>query len=126
MQKRFFLFASLIAAFSLMCAMSVPIAHAAGAKARAAASKAEAKPAGELVEYADLENRVGQTVSIETTYDTTRTGKLIKYTNPALALQLGPEHGSIELTVARDTVRSIRVVTSAPAAQPGAGSAEKN
>ena len=104
--------------------MAAGAAHAAAAK-KAAPAQAAA-PIGEPAAYEALEHNVGDDVVIETTLNTVRRGKLIKYTNPALTLQLGPEHGSIELTVPRDTVRSIRVVSSAPAAQPGAGSAEKN
>ena len=127
MQKRFFLFASLIVAFSLTFAMSAPNAQAAGAKPRVAATKAEAKPAGEPVEYADLENRVGQTVSIETTYDTTRTGKLIKYTQPALTLDIGSEAHSFELSVPKETIKSIRVIGPAEADKDaGTSGAKKN
>jgi hypothetical protein len=126
MTKRFFLFAALIAAFSLVGAMAVP-AHAAGAKPGAAASKTEAAPAGEAVEYADLENRVGEIVSIETTFDTTRTGKLIKYTQPALTLDIGSEAHSFELSVPKETIKSIRVMGPAEADKDsGTSGAKKN
>jgi hypothetical protein len=130
MTKRFFLLASLVAAFSLAGATLVPAAHAAGAKARVAADKAEAaKPAGEAVEYANLENRIGETVSIETTYDTTRTGKLIKYTQPALTLDIGSEAHSFELSVPKETIKSIRVIGAAAAESDkdaGTSGAKKN
>ena len=61
---------------------------------------------------------VGEDVTVETTLGTLRHGTLVKYTNPALTLQLGPEHGSIELTVPRDTVRNVSGSTAPPAAQP--------
>ena len=59
-----------------------------------------------------------------------RRGKLVKYTNPGITLQLGPENGSIELDIPRETVRNVSVVateTAAPAKDDQeAGSAKKN
>ncbi|HEX3631458.1 MAG TPA: hypothetical protein VHZ01_03025, partial [Casimicrobiaceae bacterium] len=54
-------------------------AFAAGTKSHATPkAKAEpAKPVGEPIEYAALETRVGETISVDTTFHTTRTGKLI-------------------------------------------------
>jgi hypothetical protein len=129
MKKRFFLFASLIAAFSL-AGMTAPAARAAGSKAHVAAGKTEAaKPAGTVVEYADLEHRIGETVSIETTFDTTRTGKLIKFTQPALTLDIGSDAHSFELSVPKETIKSIRVIGAADAAadkDEGTSGAKKN
>ncbi|MBZ0222133.1 MAG: hypothetical protein IT467_02295 [Dokdonella sp.] len=94
-----------------------------------------AKPIAKMVDYAALEQHVGDTVIVETTLDTIRRGKLIKYTNPGLTLQLGPENGSIELDIPRETVRNVSVVDKdaeqAAAAKPEAakqetGSAKKN
>jgi len=111
------------------------------------APAAEAKPSqpiGKLVEYTELEQRVGSDLVVETTLGTVRRGKLVKYTNPGLTIQLGPEHGSVELSVPRETIRNVSVVLPpaempageampAPAAtpasaktQPGASSAKKN
>ncbi|HEY6942098.1 hypothetical protein [Dokdonella sp.] len=108
-------------------------------------SPAEAKPSqpvGRLVEYAELEQRVGSEVVVETTLHTVRRGTLTKWSNPALTLQLGPEHGGVELTIPRETIRNVSIVLApaggdAPAAEPakpaatpeqkpGAGSAKKN
>jgi hypothetical protein len=120
---------------SAVCALA-PLAFVAGvASAAPAAKKAAAvpaAPAGTPIEYSELEHRVGDHVIVETTLETVRRGTLIKYTNPTLTLQLGPEHGSIELSVPRETVRSLRIIPAAtPAAestprQQGDGSAEKN
>jgi hypothetical protein len=130
MKKRFPLFASLIVAFSLAGAAAAPDAHAAGAKARAPADKSEAaKPAGEIVEYADLENRVGEIVSIETTFDTTRTGKLVKFTRPALTIDIGTEEHSFALSVPKETIKSIRVIGAAAGGtdkDAGTSGAKKN
>ena len=99
------------------------------AKAKAAEVAA---PVGTPAAYDALEHHVGDELVIETTLNTVRRGKLTKYTNPALTIELGPEHGSIELTVPRETVRSIRVLPAAAAsadvAKPnhGSDSAEKN
>jgi len=123
------LIALLALVFSL-AAMSA--AQAAQPNLQLAAKKTKAaepaKPAGEVVEYPTLEQRVGQQLLIETTFKTTRRGTLIKYTQPALTLQLGPENGSIELTVPRETIRTITVLTPVAATDKdeGTSGAKKN
>jgi len=77
-----------------------------------------AKPAGQVVEYAALESRVGETVAIETTFRTTRTGKLVKWTQPTLTVDLGTAEKPLELTVPKETIVKITVVT--PPAPPAA------
>ncbi len=104
-----------------------PLASADSAADRKAAAVA-AQPSGTPIEYEALETRVGDTVIVESTLGTVRRGTLVKYTNPTLTLELGPESGNITLSVPRETIRSLRVV---PAAAPadagdGAGSAETN
>ena len=99
------------------------------AKSHAAAKKAEpAKPAGEVVDYPELENRVGQTVVIDTTFKTTRQGRLIKYTQPALTIDVGRDDQPIEFTVPRETIKTITVL--GPSAEPvtdtGTSGAKKN
>jgi hypothetical protein len=86
------------------------------------------KPAGQVVEYADLENRVGETVSIETTFKTTRTGKLIKWTQPTLTVDMGTADNPMELTVPKETIVKITVVTppAADAKDAGTSGAKKN
>ena len=99
---------------------------------------------GLLVE--ELEQRVGSDLVVETTLGTVRRGKLLKYTNPGITIQLGPEHGSVELSMPRETISNVSVVlppaeeatppaAAAPASattpapsktQPGASSAKKN
>ena len=111
---------------TLAFAGSVPFAVAAPAGKKAAAEAPA--PAGTPIEYAALEQRIGDHVIVETTMNTVRRGTLVKYTNPTLTLELGPESGNITLSVPRETIRSLRVI---PAAAPagtidGAGSAETN
>ena len=111
---------------ALAFAGTAPFALAAPAGGKKAA--ADTAPAGTPIEYAALENRIGDLVIVETTMNTVRRGTLVKYTNPTLTLELGPESGNITLSVPRETIRSLRVV---PAATPadsidGAGSAETN
>jgi hypothetical protein len=107
-------------------------AFAAGTKTQTAANKAKttqpAKPAGQAVEYAELESRVGQTVMIETTFKTTRTGKLVKYTQPVLTLDIGTEAKPMELSVPKETIKSITVITPAATTDKDAGTsgAKKN
>lgn len=117
---------SLAAAFG-SAAVAAPAAQK---KAPAKAAAAPAQPIAHVVEYAELEHHVGDTVIVETTFDTVRRGKLVKFTNPGITLQLGPENGSIELDIPHETVRNVSVVAAeaeAPAkAEQDAGSAKKN
>ncbi len=100
--------------------------------AKAPKPKAEpAKPVGEPIEYAALETRVGETISVDTTFHTTRTGKLIKWTQPTLTVEVA--NGSSEpmvLTVPKETIRSIMILTPPQAAEPakdaGTSGAKKN
>ena len=108
-----------VAALALACSYGIATAKTVH-PAKAKVAETPASPVGSPAAYDALEHHVGDELVIETTLSTVRRGKLIKYTNPALILQLGPEHGAIELTVPRETVRSIRVLPAA-AAEPEAG-----
>jgi lactate dehydrogenase-like 2-hydroxyacid dehydrogenase len=93
----------------------------------ARAKVAETAAGGEAVAYDALEHHVGDVLVIETTLNTVRRGKLVRYTNPTLTIELGPEQGSIELSVPRETIRNVRVLPAAAAqpevgAKPGQGS----
>ena len=122
--------ARLMALLALVLAFAlIPATRAATPKAAPAKKSAEpAKPVGEAVEYESLESRVGQQIVIETTLKTVRRGTLIKYTQPVLTMQLGPESGSIELSVPRETIKTITVL--APSASTdkdqGMSGAKKN
>jgi hypothetical protein len=112
-----------IVLFAVAGAASLAVAAPAANKKAAA----EAQPAGTPIEYSALEQRIGDQVIVETTMNTVRRGTLVKYTNPTLTLELGPEAGNITLSVPRETIRSLRVIPAAPAADSdGAGSAETN
>ncbi|NCT66027.1 MAG: hypothetical protein GXC76_00130 [Rhodanobacteraceae bacterium] len=105
-------------ALAIACAALMAAAPAFAAKpAPKAEAAAAASPAGRLVEYAELEHQLGAQIAVETTLNTVRRGWLIKYTGPALTLQLGPEAGSIELSVPRESVRSVRILAPAKTAQ---------
>ena len=124
-------YSAIALSFALTFAAPVAAAPAAHRKAPPKAAPAEpAKPLAHVVEYAELEHHLGDTIVVETTLDTVRRGKLVKYTNPGITLQLGPENGSIELDIPRETVRNVSVVA-ADSATPAkddqdAGSAKKN
>ena len=130
--QRFHIHAGLFGLFAAAAVGGLAMnASAAGTKSHHAAPKAKAEPArpvGDVVQYEALESRVGQELIIETSFHTTRRGKLIKYTQPALTLQIGTESSPVELTVPRETIKSITVV--APAAEPakdaGTSGAKKN
>ena len=99
--------------------------------AKAPKPKAEpAKPAGEPIEYAALETRVGETISVDTTFHTTRTGKLIKWTQPTLTVEVANGSAApMVLTVPKETIKSIMILPP-PAAEPakdaGTSGARKN
>ncbi len=111
-----------------VCALAPLAFVASAAPAAKKAAAAPAVPTGAPIEYSELEHRIGDHLIVETTLDTVRRGTLIKYTNPTLTLQLGPENGSIELSVPRETIRSLRIIPAAESTpqQQGDGSAEKN
>ena len=82
------------------------------------------KPQGQVVEYPELENRVGQTLVVETTFKTTRQGKLLKWTQPTLTLDIGSEGHPTEFTVPRETIKSVMVLDAQPAAPAPTPAAE--
>jgi len=104
------------------------------AKPKSTTSTEAAKSVGHPVEYQELEGKVGALIIVETNLNTARRGTLIKWTNPTLILQLGPEAGSIQLSVPHDSIRRITLLdpppaAATPAATPstqGSGSAKKN
>jgi hypothetical protein len=132
MKKHRFHFHAVFAALLMLSAGTfVTDAFAAGTKSHGTPKpKAEpAKPAGEPIEYAALETRVGETVSIDTTFHTTRTGKLIKWTQPTLTLEIATGTNPMVLTVPKETIKSIMLVTPAsaePAKDAGTSGAKKN
>lgn len=99
-------------------------------KPQSPAETKDAKPAASSarpIHYEELEQQIGAEIAVETTLNTVRRGILVKYTNPTLILKLGPQAGSIELSVPHDTVRSITLITPAPQpAAQGSSSAQKN
>ena len=123
--NRFPMIAGLIVALAFM-GVAVTVDAAA---AKPASKKTEpAKPVGQSVEYAELESRVGQTLVIETTFKTTRTGKLVKYTQPVLTLDIGTEAKPMELSVPKETIKTITVIAPAATTDKDAGTsgAKKN
>jgi len=99
-------------------------ALAVSASIAAPAGKTPAAPA--TVEYASLEDHIGDTVVIQTTLNTTRSGILRKYTSVVLTIEL---ESGIELTVPRETIRSISLAASGRSQNtPAAGEtgAQKN
>lgn len=97
------------------------------ASAKATDTPADAaKPAEKAIEYKELEHNIGAELAIETTFNTVRRGTLVKYTNPGLTIQLGPEAGSVHLEVPAETIRRVSIVTPAPqAATPQENSSAK-
>ena len=108
---------SILMVLLIACAMgATPLAAAEPAKPGKAAKGAKPAAPANLreVEYSDLERHVGAQLVVQTTNDTVRSGTLVKYTNVGLTVRLGPEAGSIDLSMPRNTVRKVSV-TVAPA-----------
>ena len=106
----------LIAILLGVATTSPPLAAPEPPKAVKAAKGAKPAAPANLreVEYTDLERHVGAHLVVQTTNDTVRSGTLIKYTNVGLTVRLGPEAGSIDLSMPKNTVRKVSV-TIAPA-----------
>jgi hypothetical protein len=99
----------------------------AGIAGLAQAAPAKVADEGREVAYAELEKHVGEEIVVRTTFDTTRRGTLTGYTTVSVSMKLGPEAGSIDLTVPKETIRSVRVIgPAAPAIATEGASAEKN
>src|SRR5690242_15369463 len=115
-----------------LCVAVAPSLHAAQSKTASALKKKAApepaKPVGEVVQYEALEQNVGKDIVIETTLKTTRRGTLMKYTQPALTLKLTPDAGGFELTVPRETIKTITVLPQPAVLDKDAGTsgAKKN
>jgi hypothetical protein len=124
--------AVLVALVALSAGGLATDALAAGTKSHAAPkAKAEpAKPVGEPIEYAALETRIGETISVDTTFHTTRAGKLIKWTRPALTVEVANGSAApMVLTVPKETIKSITIMPAAaaePAKDAGTSGAKKN
>ncbi len=104
----------ILAVFVAALSCSAPCTLAAGPAKAEKASKSAAASNQREVSYQELEKHVGARIVVHTTNGTVRSGTLLKYTNVAIAVQLGPEAGAIELSMPRNTVRTAWV-TVAPA-----------
>ncbi|MGA9423302.1 MAG: hypothetical protein WBW61_13150 [Rhodanobacteraceae bacterium] len=80
---------------------------------------------GRDVPYEELENHVGDEIEIHTTYGTVRRGTLTQYTSVELTMKLD-NHGEIDLSVPRETVKSVTLIGSGATPGKDTGSAQKN
>ncbi|MEO5622998.1 MAG: hypothetical protein ABJB02_08120 [Dokdonella sp.] len=113
--------AATLCSLSLIAFPAMAANRGAAAKVKSESAERHAVQSGEIVAYESLEQQVGAEIAIETTLSTIRRGTLVKFTNPTLTLRLGPEHGSINLSMPRETIRSIRLLVPAPIKQPKTG-----
>lgn len=104
---------AILLASALALTASNGFAAPAAKPTNAEAAKTAAAANQRAVEYQELEKHVGAKIVIQTTNNTTRTGTLLRYTNVALSVQLGPEAGAIELSVPRNNVRQVYVTIAA-------------
>ena len=97
---------------------------AVSSSADAAEKPSAAKPAtaptpaaaekGETVAYDDLRLHVGKKVIVHTRFKSTRVGTLTKFSQIELTLSIDTPDGAAELTIPKDTVANV-VVVSPPA-----------
>ena len=86
---------------------------------------APAAPPENAISYDDLRQHIGQPVIVHTTFKTTRSGMLTRFSNTELALQVDTPSGPTELTIPKNTVRSV-ALPAAPSTDAGKPSAKKN
>ena len=101
---------------------------AAAPPASTPAAKAKAAPAAVVenaITYDDLKQHVGQHVIVHTTFKTTRSGVLTKFSNTELALLVDTPGGPTEMTIPKNTVSNV-ALPATPAAEAGKPSAKKN
>ena len=102
-------------------------AYAANPPATPAKPKAVAPEHAEnTVAYDELRLFIGKRVIVHTTFKTTRTGVLTQVSNTQLTLGIEAPGGTTELTMPKNTIVSVALVTATPAPQPGTPSAKKN
>jgi hypothetical protein len=92
-------------------AMGAPAKGKTGATTAAKATQVEV---GETVSYEDLRLHVGQRVVVHTSLKTTRTGTLLKFSQIELTLSIETRDGTSELTIPKDTVASVTVLSEPP------------
>lgn len=91
------------------------------------AGEAPAIVAGAEVDYEELRDLTGATIQVETIHRTSRSGVLLRYTIPAITVQLPAEAGGFDLSIPRETVRRVRILGLAgDAGQPDSERAEEN
>ena len=86
-------------------------------KKTAPAPSAKQAPAekGETVAYDDLHLHVGQKVVVHTKFKSTRIGTLLKASKIELTLSIDTPDGPSQMTIPKDTIASVLVVTPEPA-----------
>lgn len=99
----------LILSCTLLALLSAAPMAAPAAGSKAAKGTAANTSSFQEIEYADLVEKIGHKLVISTTNNTTRKGELTRFTNVTLTLQMGPDAGSIELSVPRDSIRKIMI-----------------
>ncbi len=96
--------------FAALTLVLIPCAMAAKPVKGGKAVDSKAAPVNSReIEYASLVDKIGSTLIIHTTNGTMRRGTLMRFTNVSISLKLGPENGSIELAVPRDTIRTLSI-----------------
>lgn len=100
----------------LLCVLAAgsaaPVAAAPHATRRA--QVAAAVPAADKIPYENLHGYLGDRITVHTTYGTTRTGVLQKFSNSELTLTLETPGGPTELTIPKNTIADMVAVPASP------------
>jgi hypothetical protein len=112
MQQRSLSIALLLLVLATVLCSTAPAAAATKAAKGAKATAVEPVPAKEKIEYENLHGYLGDRITVHTTYGTTRTGVLAKFSNSELTLTMDSGVGASELTIPRNTIADM---VSAPA-----------
>ena len=89
-------------------AVAPAFSAAAAARRHAAAPRAaEPAPPKEQIAYENLHGYLGDRITVHTTYHTTRTGTLARFSQAELTLTIETPGGPTELTIPKNTIRDI-------------------
>jgi hypothetical protein len=97
----------LAALLPFVFALAVADAIAAPRKAAAPAQPAQEAPAREKIAYENLHGYLGDRITVHTTYKTTRTGVLARFSQSELTLTIDTPGGETELTIPKNTIADI-------------------
>jgi hypothetical protein len=95
----------------LLCTLAAGFAaNAAAAPHATRHAQAAAVAAADQIAYENLHGYLGDRITVHTTYGTTRTGVLQKFSNSEITLTLATPGGPAELTIPKNTIADMVAV----------------